>query len=1569
MLRSLLVVLSLSFLQLNVAVADKPLLRFDRVLLSEEFRSEGAAFADFDGDGDNDIVSGSFWYEGPEYRVRHEYVPGRAFSINEYSQHFFSWAHDFNGDKRPDILVVGFPGQAAKWYANPGSKDGQWSEHVALDEVSGESPDFADLTGDGQPELVCIKGGQFGYARPEADATKPWKWMPVTPKGAFGGFTHGMGIGDVNKDGRPDLLETNGWWEQPAQAGELFALRPAKFAEAGGADMFAYDLDADGDNDVISSQNAHGFGLAWFENRGNAAWLKHSILTNKPEDNAYGLSISQMHALALADINGDGIQDIVTGKRFYAHGSGGDVGSQELPVLYWFQTVRGANGVEFIPHLVDETSGVGTQVTVGDVTGDGKLDILVGNKRGTFLFAQRVEIVSDEQFVATQPKPQKTPRHLPGMADFANGVRSTDALDPEAERKTFLLPQGFEAQLVAAEPDIQKPMNLAFDEKGRLWASMSLEYPYAAPLDKPGRDVIKILEDTDGDGRADKITTFADGLNIPIGLMPYQDGVICCSIPNIWFLRDTDGDGKCDKREVLYGPIGWERDTHGLCNAFRRGFDGWIYACHGFNNNTTLKGKDGHQISMSSGNTFRFRPDGSRIEQVSFGQVNPFGQCFDPFGNQFTADCHTKPVTLILPGGSYESFGKPHDGLGYVPNVMDHLHGSTAIAGIAIVNNDKFPPIFRGNTFDGNVMTSRINRNSLQVSGSSVRAREEPDFLVAGDSWFRPVDLVFGPDGALYVADFYNKIIGHYEVPLPHPGRDRFRGRIWKISYVGDAGRRDAPAVVPTRVSGDVAKLTAQELVAEFASDNLNRRMQAADRLVDHFGIKAVEPIQAGLKSDHETVRLHSLWALQRLNAVSDDMLQAAFTDKSPLVRTHACRVVMARAETMRVEARWIESIRKALSDEHPQVRRASALAATVVQDRSLVQPIIASFTKTPAEDVHLKHALRMALRQQLRSDEVFEELAKSKLSEADGELVVSVSLALKTPAAGQFLIKQLGKININDRARLTELVKAAAQQASPESVGDLVNVATARFEDDRQLQIELLNSVRNGLNQRGAAVPASVRDWALSLSRKLLRVGPTGASDDKSASAVLAWNYTPISDKPELGSSFTIQERVSQDNGPKAQFFSSLVTGEQRTGFYRSEPFVVGKELSFWSAGHIGPPGEPIKAHNFIRLIDATSKQKLFEATPPRNDTAQQTKWNTAEHDGKKVFVEIVDGDTRGAYAWLAVGRFSVEGLNPSRLRDDQRQAAQLVASFKLDELKPALVTLLPQLNNDRDAAVSVAEALVQLKFDSRLSALVECFRTEGATNKLRERATQALDEAEPKSVALIVQDAFKVATSVEQLRIAERLASDEAGAELLATLTENGHAAVGLLTRPTIQPKLAVVKQADLKKRLDALIAAAPAEDVKIEEVIKLKRTQLTGATGDLVAGAALFKKSCAACHKVADQGNTVGPNLDGIGNRGLERLLEDVLAPNRNVDVAFRTTTLVLKDGRALTGLIKATEGQQLTLVDNQGKPQSIALSDIDERVPSKLSLMPANWGEQIPPDDFRHLMTYVLSLRQN
>lgn len=385
----------------------------------------------------------------------------------------------------------------------------------------------------------------------------------------------------------------------------------------------------------------------------------------------------------------------------------------------------------------------------------------------------------------------------------ASLVRSTEPLSPADQRAGFKLSSGFEIELFASEPQIHKPINLAFDDRGRVWVSSSHEYPYPAGRDRwvdakgtrvrDSKDAIIILEDTNGDGRADKRTVFADGLNIPTGVIPYKTGCIAWSIPNIWFFDDTNGDGICDTRTILFGPLGWQRDVHGNCSSFRLGPDGWIYATHGFSNESHFKvrpenlgsakaGDPGTELKVHSGNVFRFRPDGSRVELFSAGQVNPFGLAWDRLGNLYSADCHSAPIYQLLRGATYPSFGKPHDGIGFGPVMMTHTHSSTGICGIVYLEEHLWGNDWHDRILIGNVVTSRINANRVSFNGSSPVAQEEPDFLISADPWFRPVDLRVAPDRSLYVADFYNRIIGHYEVPLDHPGRDRERGRIWRIT-------------------------------------------------------------------------------------------------------------------------------------------------------------------------------------------------------------------------------------------------------------------------------------------------------------------------------------------------------------------------------------------------------------------------------------------------------------------------------------------------------------------------------------------------------------------------------------------------------------------------------------------------------------------------------------------------------------------------------------------------------------------------------------------------------------------
>jgi hypothetical protein len=397
---------------------------FKKQTLTERFVAEGCDIADFDHDGHVDITAGnSIWY-GPDFARRADFTPpaDNPSGPNKtpydptkgYSDFFLSYAHDFNGDSWADILVFGFPGDPALLYLNPQNKSGAWEKHAIFDVADGESPDLKDINGDGRPELLlhssdvdkpknARQGGQLGFA--EIDWQRPLakaRFRPITPKSPendqkYFRYTHGYGAGDVNNDGRVDILTKDGWFEQPADISRdtVWPFHPGPFgpqagASKGGAHMHVYDVNGDGRNDVITSYDGHSYGLGWFEQRADGSFVEHKIMGKTPEENAQGVVFSQLHALRLVDMNGDGLADIVTGKRRWAHGINGDDEPNAPPVLYWFELARdGKGGATFVAHRIDDDSGVGTQVTVGDLNKDGKPDVIVANKRGVFAFTQQ----------------------------------------------------------------------------------------------------------------------------------------------------------------------------------------------------------------------------------------------------------------------------------------------------------------------------------------------------------------------------------------------------------------------------------------------------------------------------------------------------------------------------------------------------------------------------------------------------------------------------------------------------------------------------------------------------------------------------------------------------------------------------------------------------------------------------------------------------------------------------------------------------------------------------------------------------------------------------------------------------------------------------------------------------------------------------------------------------------------------------------------------------------------------------------------------------------------------------
>ncbi len=665
---------------------------------------------------------------------------------------------------------------------------------------------------------------------------------------------------------------------------------------------------------------------------------------------------------------------------------------------------------------------------------------------------------------------------------FEELVRPTEPLAPEQERAAFHLPPGFAIQLVASEPDLRKPMNMQWDVLGRLWITESREYPFAIKDGSPGRDTVRIFSDFEPDGRARKVEVFADGLNIPTGLYPFRspgkDGrltwkCIVWSIPNIWLLEDTDGDGKADKREPLYGPLGWERDSHGNLSSFRRGNDGWLYGTHGFNNESTIRGKDGSELHIQSGNTWRVRLDGSRVEGHTYGQVNPFGLCWDDRGNLYSADCHSSPIYQLLREAYYPSFGKPHDGLGFAPQTILHSHGSTAICAPMYVTDPAWPAEWRDHMFIGNVQTSRINHDAITWHGSSSKGREMPDFVSTDDPWFRPVDLSWGPDGALYVADFYNKIIGHYEVPLTHPGRDRERGRLWRIIPPGGVKNLALPA-------------DGAGLVQELGSGNPTRRTLALNELCDVSGTAAVVPLKAALAAPTNALqKANVLWALSRIDGLAPATLLAAMKDADALVRTHALRLARdwcgKQWSPEPAKHGDLDSVlataRAALNDPDALVGRCAAEVLGASPSPENFRPLLALLRRAPGDDDHLIHVTRIALRDQLRAPKVAASLALDGLSADDLRPLLDIMLAVPGEETALLRFALFEKVEV-PADLLAKQLPSLAKNLPAVRLDALTALARQRLSTDLDAQAAVLQSVLDALAQRGTAPGDALRAW-----------------------------------------------------------------------------------------------------------------------------------------------------------------------------------------------------------------------------------------------------------------------------------------------------------------------------------------------------------------------------------------------------------------------------------------------------------------------------------------------------------
>lgn len=666
---------------------------------------------------------------------------------------------------------------------------------------------------------------------------------------------------------------------------------------------------------------------------------------------------------------------------------------------------------------------------------------------------------------------------------FNEHIRSTEARTPDEEQSGFKLPPGFEISLYASEPDIGKPINITFDAKGRMWVTQSFEYPFAASPGK-GSDRVTILEDTDHDGKADRFTHFSDTLNIPIGILPLNDGAITYSIPNVYRFTDSNADGKADTKKILLGPF-QHRDTHGMVNNFMRGFDGWIHACHGFTNRSTVAGADGDSITMISGNTFRFRPDGSRVEHVTHGRINPFGLAYDERGYLYSTDCHTSPLYQLIRGADYTQWGK-EEAMGFAPDMKPLEREATALAGIAYYADVKYPEDYRSNFYIGDAVASRVYRNSFSFKGSSPVGKLEEEFVLSEDPWFRPVDVKLGPDGALYIADFYNSIIGHYEVPLNHPKRDKIRGRIWRITYKGE--HNDLK---------DLTAASASELVSTLDADNLVVRMAATDQLADRIGKPGVDLVTQLINRKDVTARayIHGLWVLHRLNALTDDLLQKSAAHDDPVIRVHSMRIL---AEKEPLDNSFFALVSKSLEDKDPHVKRAATELLAKFSTMPSFELALSERGDMPDYDTHQLYTTRLVLRNLLRNNDLMKEVVALQWKQQDADYIIDVLLGVPSADAAIFLASHIGKTSEKGE-RLTRLYEHLARFIPDQQLEQVITATRSLVKNNLDAEFITFKGIQQGIARRGGKESSQLQGWGASLAESLLqKYSPESNSAEK---------------------------------------------------------------------------------------------------------------------------------------------------------------------------------------------------------------------------------------------------------------------------------------------------------------------------------------------------------------------------------------------------------------------------------------------------------------------------------------
>jgi putative heme-binding domain-containing protein len=862
---------------------------------------------------------------------------------------------------------------------------------------------------------------------------------------------------------------------------------------------------------------------------------------------------------------------------------------------------------------------------------------------------------------------------------------------------------------------------------------------------------------------------------------------------------------------------------------------------------------------------------------------------------------------------------------------MEHLHGSTAISGVAYVAGTSFPQAFEGNLLSGNVMTCRINRNGLEYFGATAKAVELPDLLTSEDPWFRPVDLQFGPDGCLYVADFYNKVIGHYEVPLDHPDRDRTSGRIWRIRYVAqdpsNGPKPPAPRVQDAIGAIRPSERTYQESIAILA-----------------------KPVAQASDPDSAIERLRAVERLGQIGTLADAV--------SLLDRVRS----VDQRDAILKQAHWI-ALRDILGREAKQ------------SDAFPEEGLIGTELGTD--------------RYQQRIEDLLKVLQAVKDPSAARWSLDLIEIASKKSGPGP------------KTAWLKDALLGVATAVDESQIPRVLQLIDTMLEESSTKAEQILLIAESQKQRNGKLSPILVELGQQSLSQAAGAWLTQAAAED-----VRLTGWTALSAKGRDVRPWPLEQRSLQaESHPKPRelpegkipFWSSLGLTERYQGTWSSGVFLAKESLSFWVVGHDGNPNEPERKENYVRVLVAGSQtgdwSEIYRVYAPRNDAARYVQIDLSQHKGQSVRIEVVDGCGQDSYAWIGIADVSEPGLKRSVLRDRFDSMVRLAKCFgsSIVALEPSSrADFLSQwrqlIKSDRLDCFCKAnlQQWVQGQEQPVLSELVSLVVERGLEDLLtkpyllnkpdlpngltasKEGKSWSFDwdwSTGSEETLGVLSEAFgKRADAATQEELVLRWSRHRGSIALIESLIRRG-----ALSKETLRVLPAswwdALSESNAKRFSD--LKPQGETDTARAVLVQNKAQAVKQLASDPMVGKRVFQERCATCHQLGGVGKVIGPQLDGAVVRTVERLCEDILWPNRNVDEAFRITNVLMEDGETISGLILDRTDSSLEVVDQAGKSQRFARSEIEQEKISKLSLMPGNFEELISDAELASLIGYLKS----